>query len=94
MDKKSLVKQKLSDLLHEFNSLYRKGSLKGQSEATARTWVERFLGVFGWDAADPRQVRQEYRIKGRAARRLRAEGTSHRRPDYCRVSNASTGLIC
>lgn len=87
MDKKSIAKQNLSELLIEFSKLHKKGSLKGQSEATARTWVERFLKIFDWDSSDPHQVRQEYRIQGRAARRLKSEGTSHRRPDYCLLSN-------
>jgi hypothetical protein len=77
----------LKILLSEFESLYQKGSLKGQSEATARTWLERFLKVFGWDSSDPHQIRQEYNIHGRAARRLKSEGTTHRRPDYCLISN-------
>jgi hypothetical protein len=87
MDKKSIAKLQLSELLVEFSKLQVKGSLKGQSEATARTWVERFLKIFDWNSSDPHQVRQEYRIQGRAARRLKAEGTSHRRPDYCLLSN-------
>jgi hypothetical protein len=87
MDKKSIAKQNLSELLIEFSKLHKKGSLKGQSEATARTWVERFLKIFDWDSSDPHQVKQEYRIQGRAAKRLKAEGTSHCRPDYCLLSN-------
>ncbi|HBE72720.1 MAG TPA: hypothetical protein DDW31_01225 [candidate division Zixibacteria bacterium] len=87
MDKKKEAKHKLADLLKEFSAHLQKGAFKGQSEATARTWVERFLNVFGWDTLDPYQVRQEYRIKGRAARRLKSEGSSHRRPDYCLLSN-------
>ena len=75
MNAKSTAKRKLSELIEEFSVLSRKGSLAGQSEATARTWVERFLNVFGWNSSDPRQVRQEYRIQGRAARRLKSEGT-------------------
>ena len=87
MDKKSSVKKKLSELIEEFENLSRKGSLNGEPEQLARTWVERFLKIFGWDSSDPLQVRQEYRIHGRAARRLKAEGSSHNRPDYCLISN-------
>jgi len=87
MDAKANAKKKLGELLAEFSAFNKNGVLKNQSEATARTWVEKFLTVFGWDASNPRQVRQEYRIQGRAARRLKREGTSHRRPDYCLLSN-------
>ncbi|MFH0921400.1 MAG: N-6 DNA methylase [Fibrobacterota bacterium] len=87
VDNKTAAKHKLSNLIDEFVEHYQKGTFKGQSEATARTWVERFLNVFGWDSSDPHQVRQEYRIQGRAARRLKSEGTTHRRPDYCLLSN-------
>jgi hypothetical protein len=87
MDVKTTARKKLGELLAEFAAFNRNGVLRGQSEATARTWVEKFLAVFGWDASNPRQVRQEYRIQGRAARRLKREGTSHRRPDYCLLSN-------
>jgi len=87
MDDKSTAKKRLAELIKDYERLDRNGILKGQSEATARTWVERFLAIFGWDPSDPHQVRQEYRIQGRAARRLKSEGTSHRRPDYCLISN-------
>ncbi len=87
MKNKITAKHKLTELLGEFTLYYQKGTFRGQSEATARTWVERFLNVFGWNSSDPLQVRQEYRIQGRAARRLKQEGTSHRRPDYCLLSN-------
>ncbi|MBN2188547.1 MAG: Eco57I restriction-modification methylase domain-containing protein [Chitinispirillaceae bacterium] len=87
MDNKTTAKKNLAALLAEFSKLHQKGSLKGQAEATARTWVERFLSVFGWNSSDPQQVKQEYRIQGRAARRLKSEGTSHRRPDYSLISN-------
>jgi hypothetical protein len=87
MDAKATAKKKLDALLNEFKSLNQNDFLKGQSEATARTWVEKFLVVFGWDASDPHQVRQEYRIQGRAARKLKQEGTRHRIPDYCLISN-------
>lgn len=93
MDRKNPAKNKLAELLNEFNNLNQQGSLSGQAEATARTWVERFLKIFNWHSSDPQQVRQEYRIQGRAARRLKAEGTSHNRPDYCLISNGQRILF-
>jgi len=87
MDGKAKAKQKLSELIEEFAQLFAGGGLEGQPEQAARTWTESFLKVFGWNCSDPFQVRQEYRIRGRAARRLKAEGTGHSRPDYCLISN-------
>ncbi|OQC42652.1 MAG: Type IIS restriction enzyme Eco57I [Acidobacteria bacterium ADurb.Bin051] len=79
---KAQARAELAALVEEFRDLHGRGLTQGESEATARTWVERLLTVFGWNPADPRQVRQEYTIQGREARRLRREGTMHRRPDY------------
>lgn len=81
-DSREKSKKALAKLVAEFAALERSGATVAESEATARSWVEKLLLVFGWDAADPRQVRQEYTIGGREARRLSREGTSHRRPDY------------
>ncbi len=76
------ARKALAALVAEFEELDRKALTALESEATARSWVEKLLAVFGWNAADPRQIRQEYTIRGREVRRLRREGTTHRRPDY------------
>ncbi len=76
------ARKDLAALVAEFAELDRAALTVAESEATARSWVEKLLAVFGWNAADPRQVRQEYTIRGREVRRLEREGTSHRRPDY------------
>ncbi|MCX6137071.1 MAG: N-6 DNA methylase [Ignavibacteriales bacterium] len=93
MDPKSTTKIALAALISEFSTLQRSGMSRGQSEATARTWIERFLQVFGWNPSEPAQVKQEYRIQGRAARRLKAEGTTHLRPDYCLLSHGQRTLF-
>lgn len=87
MDKKGAAKLGLADLLEEFARVFQNEGVTDSSEATARTWVERFLQIFGWDTGDPREVAQEYRIRGRAARRLKAEDIMHHRPDYCLLSH-------
>ncbi len=76
------ARKALAALVKQFEELDRGALTAQESEATARSWVEKLLAVFGWNAADPRQVRQEYTIRGREVRRLRREGTTHRRPDY------------
>lgn len=81
-DAKQVARTALAALVAEFEELDRAALTAEESEATARSWVEKLLAVFGWNPADPRQVRQEYTIRGREARRLRHEGTTHRRPDY------------
>lgn len=79
------ARAQLGDLLKEFMALAQSGALQRQSEATARAWIERVLVIFGWNPSDPSQVIQEYRIHGRAARKLLREGISHERPDYALV---------
>jgi hypothetical protein len=81
-DSKKTARKALAALIREFTEVERKAPTIDESEALARTWVEKLLVVFGWDPSDPRQMRQEYTIQGREVRRLRREGTSHRRPDY------------
>ncbi|MBI4568153.1 MAG: N-6 DNA methylase [Planctomycetes bacterium] len=84
-DSKERAKTDLASLVREFAELERQGALSSESEAAARTWVERLLTVFGWNTSDPRQVKQEYTIRGREARRLREEESVHTRPDYALV---------
>lgn len=84
-DGKEQARKALVALVAEFAELDRGAFTAEESEATARSWVEKLLGAFGWNAADPRQVRQEYTIRGREVRRLHREGTTHRRPDYALV---------
>lgn len=79
---KEKAREALAKLVAEFDELARDELTEEESEATARTWVEKLLLVFGWNAADPRQVTQEYSIRGREVRRLEREGITHRRPDY------------
>ncbi len=86
LDSKDIARTALAELVSEFDALGLHDSASAltaeQSEATARSWLEKLLAVFGWNAADPAQVRQEYRIAGREARRLEREGITHNRPDY------------
>ncbi|MDI7266945.1 MAG: hypothetical protein QME96_03000, partial [Myxococcota bacterium] len=84
---KQEARTRLHGLLEDFAGLAGEQDLSKIPEATARSWIERFLSVFGWDPLDPRQVVQEYRITGREARRLRREGMTHNRPDYALMVN-------
>jgi hypothetical protein len=68
--------------LREFERVRASGVLDRQAEMAARTWIERFLVIFGWDPGDPTQVVQEFRIPGRDALKMKAIGSGHRRPDY------------
>ena len=81
------ARKELAALIQEFEKLtHHAGTSGDEHEATARSWVEKLLAVFGWNALDTRQVRQEYTIRGREVRKLRREGTTHRRPDYALVA--------
>lgn len=84
---KDAVREGLATFLSEFQRVGANESFAGQSEATTRTWIERFLQIFGWDPGDPRQVVQEFRIGRRDAAKLERAGSSHRRPDYALIVN-------
>jgi len=89
---KDVAREKLSQVVADFKALYDMGAIQKQSEATARSWVEKLLEAFGWDAKNPHQVIQEYHIRGREARRLAREDISHRRPDYTLLINRARTL--
>ena len=76
------IKQLLADLIDRYNSTLRTKNHKDISEETIRTWLNEFLGLFGWDVQNTNQVLQERILRGPQQQRLQEIHSPHRRPDY------------
>ncbi len=81
MSQKDKVQQ-LAKLITDFDVLVKSGSLDLSSEATARSWIEGLLSVFGWNSRDPYEVDQEVNLSQREIENLGEIDSKHRRPDY------------
>lgn len=79
-------KEKLTQLVSQFETAMADGQLNGASEETVRGWLNELLAVFGWDVKNTREIHQE-RTLGHAEReRLKAIGSHNVRPDYTFLS--------
>lgn len=76
------IKQLLADLIDRYNSTLRTKNHKDISEETIRTWLNEFLGLFGWDVQNTNQVLQERILRGPQQQRLQEIHSPHKRPDY------------
>lgn len=72
----------LVELVNQFDVLMKSGSLDLSSEATARSWIEGLLGIFGWNSRDPYEVDQEVNLSQKEIENLGEIDSKHRRPDY------------
>ena len=52
-------KEKLAELIAEYNKFKQAGKLDLTSEETIRTWLNELLAIFDWDVRDTSQVLQE-----------------------------------
>jgi hypothetical protein len=75
-------KDQLKKLTDEFDDLKTKGKLDQSSEATARTWIEELLKIFGWNTKNPSEIDQEYQLNSLAKKNLKKIESKHSRPDY------------
>lgn len=74
--------KKINDLANQFQTLKMSGSLDLSSEATARSWIESLLAIFGWNSKDPYEVDQEVTLGPVEEAQLQEIESSHKRPDY------------
>lgn len=74
--------RKLNELAIQFQALKSSGSLDLSSEATARSWIEGLLTIFGWNCRDPYEVDQEVTLGPAEEAHLQEIESSHKRPDY------------
>ena len=52
-------KQRLTELIGQYNQFKQQGRLDLTSEETIRTWLNELLTIFGWDVRDTSQILQE-----------------------------------
>lgn len=76
------IRVSLEDLIHRYNNTLRQENPVNVSEETVRTWLNEFLGIFGWNVQDTTQVLQEQYLRGVHYQRLREIHSTHRKPDY------------
>lgn len=75
-------KNKLEELVNEYNRFKKEGKLDLTSEETIRTWLNNLLELFGWDVRDTSQILQEKVLSKAEKERLQEIGSTSIRPDY------------
>ncbi|MDF1496982.1 MAG: N-6 DNA methylase [Patescibacteria group bacterium] len=75
-------KQKLTDLIAEYNKFKKAGKLDLTSEETIRTWLNELLAIFDWDVRDTSQILQEKVLSKVEKEKLKLISSQNTRPDY------------
>lgn len=75
-------KQKLAELIVEYNKFKEQGKLDLTSEETIRTWLNELLAIFDWDVRDTSQILQEKVLSTAEKEKLKEIGSQNTRPDY------------
>lgn len=83
------TKERLNDLIERYNQTIRNYNHADISEETIRTWLNEFLGIFGWDVQNTEQVLQERVLRGAEYQRHREINSLHRKPDYILINGTN-----
>lgn len=75
-------KQKMTELIAEYNKFKKQGKLDLTSEETIRTWLNELLAIFDWDVRDTSQILQEKVLSKAEKEKLKEIGSQNTRPDY------------
>lgn len=75
-------KQKLTELISEYNKFKKQGKLDLTSEETIRTWLNHLLAIFNWDVRDTSQILQEKVLSKAEKEKVKEIGSQNTRPDY------------
>ncbi len=75
-------KQKLTELIAEYNKFKKQGKLDLTSEETIRTWLNELLAIFDWDVRDTSQILQEKVLSKAEKEKLKIIRSQNTRPDY------------
>lgn len=79
---KDKARAQLASLIGEYNATLRTVPQGRVSEETVRAWLNEFLGIFGWDVRNVKQVWQEAALDESGRERLASINSTHKRPDY------------
>ncbi|WP_293895602.1 N-6 DNA methylase [Flavobacterium sp.] len=75
-------KEKLAELIAEYNKFKQAGKLDLTSEETIRTWLNELLAIFDWDVRDTSEILQEKVLSKVEKEKLKEIGSQNTRPDY------------
>lgn len=75
-------KQRLAELIDEYNKFKKQGKLDLTSEQTIRDWLSNLLAIFDWDVRDTSQILQEKVLSKAEKEKLKEIGSQNTRPDY------------
>ncbi len=75
-------KEKLSQLIAEYNRFKKLNNSDLTSEETIRTWLNQLLLIFDWDVRDTAQILQEKVLSKVEKEKLKEIGSRNTRPDY------------
>lgn len=75
-------KQRLTELIAEYNKFKKQGKLDLTSEQTIRDWLSNLLAIFDWDVRDTSQILQEKVLSKAEKEKLKEIGSQNTRPDY------------
>lgn len=79
---KELARAQLSELVARYKAEMTDVNRAEISEETIRTWLNEFLGYFGWNVQNTNQVLQEHVLRGKEEARLDEISSPHKKPDY------------
>lgn len=79
---KSIAKERLEEFIIRFKEAESKTNLKKASEQSIRSWIDEFLGIFGWDTKNLLQIEQEKVLDKRDQEKLKIINSTHKKPDY------------
>ncbi|MCL2865708.1 MAG: hypothetical protein FWE25_09230 [Lachnospiraceae bacterium] len=84
------AKQRLQQLIIEYDNFIKSANRNDVSEETVRGWINKMLEIFGWNVLDANQILQEKVLGTREKIRLKEIESRHSRPDYSLVSGSIT----
>lgn len=82
--------EQLKQLIKKYNEYKKRAHESDISEESIRTWLNEFLGIFGWNVQDTNQVLQEKIVDETKKSRLNDIESTHTKPDYTLVNGKET----